>query len=90
MKEVKTMPNKHDYAILVIGYLLDKFEVQANDVKRAIMTKADDNTLSAKEATMFLSIFEEFIEAQDEVISKVLAKELMVANNVDHSKDPIS
>lgn len=84
------MPNEHDYAILVIGYLLDKFETQANAVKRAIMTKADDNTLSAKEATMFLSIFEAFIEAQDETISKVLAKELMHANNVDRSKDPIS
>ena len=84
------MPNEHDYAILVIGYLLDKFEGQANAVERAIITKTKDKTLTETESAMFLSIFKAFINEQDETISKVLAKELMYANNADHSKDPIS
>ena len=82
--------DKHEYTLGVIGKLLEAFETQANEVKKAIIDSTEDRTLTERESGIFLTVFSAFIKAQDEIISKVIAKELMLIANSDHRKDPIS
>lgn len=82
--------DKHEYTLEVIGKLLEAFEAQANEVKKAVIDSTKDNTLTERESGIFLAVFSAFIKAQDEIVSKVIAKELMLIANSDHRKDPIS
>lgn len=82
--------DKHTYALDIIGELLEGFETMANATKRAIENKTKDHTLTEEESYILLSVFTAFIKAQDELISKRIAKELMFIANADHCKDPIS
>ena len=82
--------NEHIYTIEVIGEMLEHFELQANEVKRAIRDSIEEGTITKRESYIFLSIFTEFVRAQDDIISKILAKELMQTNATRKQSDTIN